>query len=136
MPLEFKTLPGKERAGKIARRICNVAGFTIVGGLMLAVVFAPDRDFITRRVVPAVLFGAVGLGGLVNVGLNLWLYRYGYLGRKEIKKQEAPARYWLLFAIFTLLSIAALYLAVLFGTGKLGKHRPEKPVVPTAVAPA
>ncbi len=128
MPLQFETLPGKERAGKISTRIFSVAALILLVGVILTVKLAPDVDFIASRIVPTVLFGAVGLGGLVNVGFNLWLYRYGWLGPKRVTKQQEPIRYWLLFALFTLLSLAALAVAILIGTGKLVKHPPNHPV--------
>ncbi len=127
MPLGFKTVPGKERAGRISTRIFSVALVIIIIGIILTVKFAPDVDFIGSRIVPAALFGAVGIGGLVNVGLNLWLYRYGWLGPKKVTKRQDPIRYWLLFAMFTLLSIAALGVAILIGTGKLMKHPRNHP---------
>jgi hypothetical protein len=121
MPDDFQPLPGKERASKITKRVFQVSGFIIVAGLVVAVRLAPDAQFIKSRIIPAALFGVVGIGGLANAGLNLWLYRKGGLLQKEVTMHANPARYWLLFAVFTALSIAALTVAVLIATGTLAK---------------
>ncbi|HSY17197.1 MAG TPA: hypothetical protein VK815_02645 [Candidatus Acidoferrales bacterium] len=121
MPNDFKPLPGKERQAKNANGVFKVSIFIIVVGLIVTVKLAPDSQFIKTRVVPAILFGAIGVGGLVNVGLNLWLYRKGGLLQKEITLHDNPVRYWLLFFVFTALSVVSLTIAILFATGMLGK---------------
>ena len=107
-------------------RISMVAGFVIVVGLIAGVLFSPDSGLFKARTAPAVLFGAIGVGGLVNVALNVRFWRQGRLLQKRVTPESDPARYWLLFALFTALSITSLILAILFAAGLLVKT-PAKP---------
>ncbi len=120
-------LVGEDKEPKTATlsRIFGVSGFVIVVGLIVGFLFSPDSLLFRTRIAPAVLFGAIGIGGLINVGSNLRFWREGRLLHGRVTPETDPARYWLLFALFTALSIISLMLAILFAAGLLVKTPAE-----------
>ncbi len=114
----------KPKTGTLSR-IFGVSGFLIVVGLIVGFLFSPDSRPFRTRIAPAVLFGAIGIGGLINVGLNLRFWREGRMLHRRVTPETDPARYWLLFALFTALSIISLMLAIFFAAGLLVKTPAE-----------